>query len=60
LQKVRNDAEANNLRQKQFPIPAKRIGRFAQDVGHASAGGGNDQIHKVSFGRNMECLPGKD
>src|SRR4030095_8450866 len=59
LQKVCNNAEANDLRQKQFPIPAKRIGCFAQDVGYASAGGGNDQIHKLSFGRNMECFPVK-
>jgi len=60
LQKECNNAEANDLRQKQLPIPAERIGCFAQDVGYASAAGGNYQIHKLSFGRNIDCLPGED
>src|SRR5262249_11207687 len=57
LQKVCNDAEANDLRQKQFPVPAKGFGRFAQYVGDASAGGSDNQVHKLSLGRNMDCLP---
>jgi hypothetical protein len=57
LQKVCNNAEANDLRQKQLPIPAKRVGCFAKDVGYTSAAGGNYQVHKLSFGRNIDCLP---
>src|SRR4029077_19244248 len=59
LQKERNNAEANNLRQKQLPVPAECFSCFAQDVGHASAAGGNYQAHKLGFGRNIECLPVK-
>src|SRR5213595_1858257 len=43
LQKECNNAEANHLRQKQLPIPAERFSCFTQDVGYASAGGGNYQ-----------------
>jgi hypothetical protein len=60
LQKECNNAEANDLRQKQLPIPAERIGCFAQDVGYASAAGGNNQVHKLGFGRNIDCLPGEN
>src|SRR6266508_1212565 len=59
LQKERNNAEANDLRQKQLPIPAEGFSCFAQDVGHASATGGNYQVHKLGFGRNIDCLPVK-
>src|SRR4030095_4188749 len=52
LQKVCNDAEANDLRQKQLPIPAEGFSCFAQDVGDASAAGGDNQVHKLSLGRN--------
>src|SRR6516162_7162016 len=41
LQKECNNAEANHLRQKQLPIPAKRFSCFAKDVGYASTAGGN-------------------
>src|SRR5438093_12919652 len=57
LQKVCNDAEANDLRQKQLPIPAERFSCFAQDVGYASAAGGNYQVHKLKFARNINCFP---
>src|SRR5439155_833852 len=60
LQKERNNAEANNLRQKQLPVPAECFSCFAQDVGHASAAGGNYQVHKLGFGRNIDCLPGEN
>src|SRR5207247_3865197 len=59
LQKECNNAEANDLRQKQLPIPAERFGCFAQDVGYASVAGGNYQIHRLRFGRNIDCLPVK-
>src|SRR6266513_3562969 len=59
LQKKCNNAEANDLRQKQLPIPAECFSCFAQDVGYASAAGGNYQVHKLSFGRNIDCLPGE-
>src|SRR5215467_10906357 len=55
LQKECNDAEANDLRQKQLPIPAKGFSCFTQDVGDASAAGGNNEVHKLSFGRNIDC-----
>src|SRR5262249_29652368 len=58
LQKECNDAEANDLREKQLPIPAERFGCLLQDIGHASAtGDGNYQVHKLCFGRNIHCLP---
>src|SRR4029077_12149868 len=59
LQKKCNNTEANDLRQKQLPIPAERVSCFAEDVGHASATGGNYQVHKLGFGRNIDCLPVK-
>src|SRR4029077_15215307 len=49
LQKERNNAEANDLRQKQLPIPTERIGCFTQDIAYASATGGNYQVHKLSL-----------
>src|SRR6266436_2133347 len=57
LQKERNNAEANNLRQKQLPIPAEGFSCFTQDVGYASATRGNNQVHKLSLGCNIDCLP---
>src|SRR6266702_5154161 len=57
LQKECNDAEANDLRQKQLPIPAEGFSCFAQDVGYASAAGGNYQVHKLKFARNINCFP---
>src|SRR6476620_1593064 len=57
LQKECNDAEANHLRQKQLPIPAKRFGCIAQDISDASATRGNNQVHKLSLGCNIDCLP---
>src|SRR5205823_7072051 len=57
LQKECNDAEANDLRQKQLPIPAEGFSCFTQDVGYASAAGGNNQVHKLSLGCNVDCLP---
>src|SRR4030095_3465625 len=57
LQKVCNDAEANDLRQKQFPVPAEGFSCFAQDVGNASAAGGSNQVHKLNLGRNIDCSP---
>src|SRR6266700_1279837 len=59
LQKECNNAEANDLRQKQLPVPAECFRCFAQDVGYASAAGGNYQVHKLGFGRNIDCLPVK-
>src|SRR5258705_2163 len=53
LQKERNNAEANHLREKQLPIPAERFSCFTQDVAYASAADGNYQVHKLSFGRNI-------
>src|SRR5215470_390457 len=47
LQKERDNAEANDLRQKQFPIPAERFSCLAQDVTYASAASGNYQVHKL-------------
>jgi len=43
-----------------FPIPAERFSCFAQNVGYASAAGGNYQIHKLGFGRNIDCFPGEN
>src|SRR5438874_6221849 len=60
LQKERNDAETNHLRDKQLPIPAERFSCFTQDVGYGSDAGGNYQVHKLSFGRNIDCLPGEN
>src|SRR5580765_7966396 len=57
LQKVCDDAEADDLRQKQFPIPAKRFGCIAQDISNASATRGNNQVHKLSLGCNIDCVP---
>src|SRR6476661_6744404 len=57
LQKECNNAEANDLRQKQLPVPAECFGCFAQNLGDASAAGGNNQVHKLRFGRNVNCLP---
>src|SRR5207237_9141441 len=56
LQKECNNAEANDLRQKQLPIPAERFSCFAQNVGYASAAGGNYHIHTLAFGRNIDCI----
>src|SRR5207244_11934553 len=56
LQKVCDDAEADDLRQKQFPIPAKRFGCIAQDISDASATRGNNHVHKLSLGCNIDCL----
>src|SRR5947207_15923024 len=53
LQKVCNNAEADDLRQKQFPIPAKRFGCIAQDISDASPTRGNNQVHKLSLGRSI-------
>jgi hypothetical protein len=58
LQKIRNDAEANDLRQKQLPIPTEGFSCFAQNVGNASAAGGDNQVHKLSLGRNIR-LPSR-
>src|SRR5678816_4333439 len=44
LQKECNNAEANNLRQKQLPVPAEGFGCIAQDISDASATRGNNQI----------------
>src|SRR6266550_9322443 len=55
LQKICNNAEANDLRQKQLPIPAEGFCCFTQDVGDASAAGGNNQVHKLSLGCNIDC-----
>src|SRR5213592_2349657 len=60
LQKECNNAEANDLRQKQLPIPSERFSCFAQDVGYASAARGNYQVHKLNFGRNIDCLPSEN
>src|SRR5215470_601430 len=49
LQKECNNAEANDLRQKQLPIPAEVVSRFAQDVGYASAAGGKYRYHKIKL-----------
>src|SRR6476659_3237934 len=56
LQKECNDAEANHLRQKQLPIPAEGFSCFAQNVGDASADGGNNHDQKLSRGRNIRLL----
>ena len=57
-EKIRKElAEADDLRQKQLPIPAEGVGCFAQDIGNASGGGGNYHIHNLNFGRKTDCLP---
>src|SRR6266480_3020812 len=48
LQKECNDAEANHLRQKQLPVPAEGFSCFAENVGDASADGGNNNVHKLN------------
>src|ERR1041385_1441729 len=58
VQKIRNDAEAYNLRHKQLPIPAESLSRFAQNVGDASAARGDNQVHKLGPGRNIR-LPSR-
>src|SRR5947199_4868597 len=55
LQKECNNAEADDLRQKQLPIPAEGFSCFTQDVGDASAVSGNNQVHKPSLGCNIDC-----
>src|SRR5439155_4097953 len=57
LQKECNNAEANDLRQKQLPIPSERFSCFTQNVGYSSATGSNYQVHKLIFWRNIDCLP---
>src|SRR5207247_1837506 len=57
LQKECNNAELNDLRQKQLPIPAEGFSCFTQDVGYASATRCNNQVHKLSLGCNIDCLP---
>src|SRR5438874_1354946 len=57
LQKECNNAEANHLRQKQFPIPAEGFSCFAQDISDASAAGGNNQVHKLNLGCNIRLPP---
>src|SRR5580765_5967917 len=57
LQKECNNAEANHLRQKQLPIPAECLSCFAQNFGDASSAGGNNQVHKLNLGRNIDCFP---
>src|SRR4029450_8672747 len=60
LQKLCDDAETDDLRQKQLPIPAESFGCIAQDISDASATRGNNQIHKLSLGCNIDCLPAEN
>src|SRR5215469_6061756 len=46
LQKVCNNAEANDLRQKQLPVPAEHLSCFARNVADAAAGGGKYRYHR--------------
>src|SRR4030095_10726188 len=49
LQKERNNAEANDLRQKQLPVPAEHMSCFTHNVADASAGGGKYRYHKIKL-----------
>src|SRR5262249_60867128 len=50
-QKKCDDAKADHLREKQFPIPAKRVGGLGQDVGSASRPGRQDPSPQPKFWR---------
>src|SRR4030095_167501 len=55
LQKERNNAEPNDLRQKQLPVPAEHFSCLTHNVADASAGGGKYRYHKInSFMRSGE------
>src|SRR5213592_383301 len=60
LQKECNNAEADHLRQKQLPVPAEGFSCFAENVGDASAAGGNNHVHKLNLGCNIDCLPAEN
>src|SRR4029077_1245049 len=49
LQKERNNAEANDLRKKQLPVPAEHFSCFTHNVADASVGGGKYRYHKVKL-----------
>src|SRR5947207_7943928 len=57
LQKKCDDAETNDLRQKQLPIPAERLGCIAQDIRDASATRGDTA---ETFGWNGKLFLSQD
>src|SRR5262249_17190722 len=48
-QKVCKNAEANDLRQKQLPVPAEHLSCFTHNVADAAAGGGKYRYHRIKL-----------
>src|ERR1700730_1346577 len=55
-----DNAEANDLRQEELPIPAECLGGSAQHVSHAAAGSRDYQSHRLNFERKLSCLRPKN
>src|SRR5262249_21985256 len=60
LQKERNNAEANDLRQNQLPVPAEHISCFTHNVADASAGGSKYRYHKIKLVHAQANLPARN